>query len=124
MRIHRHEPIRGVDPIIAAPCAHVGVTREDCAVQHEHVLAKHEHATVRRARIRQPACAGAFAAHGLGEIDGGMHFHLHFVPAVLVMRRLTLIAPSFDVERWVLDVRRSPCFSGTSFIPHFGQFPG
>src|SRR5512133_1477947 len=30
----------------------------------------------------------------------------------------------FDVERWTLDVWRSRGFSGTSFIPHFGQFPG
>ena len=37
----------------------------------------------------------------------------------------------FDVERWTpardlseLDVRRFFSFSGTSFIPHFGQFPG
>ena len=38
--------------------------------------------------------------------------------------RLRSIASTFDVERWTLDVRRSPCFSGTSFIPHFGQLPG
>src|SRR5215216_4899812 len=34
------------------------------------------------------------------------------------------IAPTFDVERWTLDVRRFFSFSGTSFIPHFGQLPG
>ena len=30
----------------------------------------------------------------------------------------------FDVERWTLDVPRFFSFSGTSFIPHFGQLPG
>jgi hypothetical protein len=37
----------------------------------------------------------------------------------------------FDVERWTpardlseLGVRRFFSFIGTSFIPHFGQFPG
>src|SRR5437773_8617438 len=41
------------------------------------------------------------------------------------------IAPTFDVERWTpardlseLDVPRFFSFSGTSFIPHFGQLPG
>src|SRR5439155_13055720 len=29
MRIHRHEPIRRIDPIIAAPRAHIRVTREN-----------------------------------------------------------------------------------------------
>src|SRR5438094_2478337 len=38
--------------------------------------------------------------------------------------RLRSIAPTFDVECWALDVWRSRGFSGTSFIPHFGQFPG
>src|SRR6476620_7807319 len=31
---------------------------------------------------------------------------------------------TFDVERWTLGVRRFFFFSGTSSIPHFGQFPG
>src|SRR3954471_13790553 len=30
----------------------------------------------------------------------------------------------FDVECWALYVRRFFPFIGTSFIPHFGQFPG
>src|SRR5438067_5907696 len=51
MRIHRHEPIRRIDPIVAAPRAYVRVTRENRAVQHEHVLAEHEHAGVHRRRI-------------------------------------------------------------------------
>ena len=88
MGIHRHEPVRRIDPIIAASRAHVGVTRENCAVQHEHVVAKHEHATVHRARIRQPACAGTFAAHGLCEIDRRMHFHLHLFVLVLMPRAI------------------------------------
>src|SRR3954468_14425915 len=29
-----------------------------------------------------------------------------------------------DVERWTFGVRRFSFFSGTSFIPHLGQFPG
>src|SRR6476620_1390822 len=38
--------------------------------------------------------------------------------------RLGSIAPTFDVERWKLGVRRFFSFIGTSFIPHFGQLPG
>ena len=78
---HRHEPVRRIDPIVAASRAHVGVARENRAVQHQHVLAEHEHAAVHRRRIRDPACAGAFAAHRISEIDGGVHrhFHLHLM---------------------------------------------
>src|SRR5205814_9412630 len=32
MGIHRHEPLRRIDPIVAAPRAHVRVTRENRAV--------------------------------------------------------------------------------------------
>src|SRR5439155_10110167 len=45
--------------------------------------------------------------------------------------RLRSIAPTFEVEPWVFDacsrligVGRLCCFTGTSFIPHFGQLPG
>ena len=37
MGIHPHEPVRCVDPIVAALRAHVGVARENRAVQHQHV---------------------------------------------------------------------------------------
>ena len=93
---HRHEPVRRIDPIVAASRAHVCVTRKNRAVQHEHVLAEHEHAAVHRRRIRDPACARAFAAHGISEIDGGVHFHpcragvvrrrVHFFVLVLACR--------------------------------------
>src|SRR5438132_3385570 len=69
MGIHCHEPIRRIDLIDAAPRAYVRLTRETRAVQHEHVLAEHEHASVHRRRIRQPACAGAFAVHWIGKVD-------------------------------------------------------
>ena len=68
-----------VDPIIAAARAHVGVTRENCPVQHQHVVAEHEHFCVHRAGVRQPACARAFATHGIGKIDRGLHFHVHLM---------------------------------------------
>ena len=77
---HRHEPVRRIDPIVAASRAHVRVARKNRAVQHQHVLAEHEHAAVHRRRIRDPACAGTFAAHRIGEIDGGVHLHLPSSP--------------------------------------------
>ena len=89
---HRHEPVRRIDPIIAAPGAHVGVARENRAVQHQHALAEHEHAAVHRRRIRDPACARAFAAHRIREIDGGVHFHLHFFVLVLACRAMGPVA--------------------------------
>ncbi len=108
---HRHEPIRRVDPIVAAPSAYVCVTREDCAVQHEHVLAEHEHAAVHRRRIGQPACAGAFAAHWLSKIDGGLHFHpcraggrrgdrrrVHLFVLMLIVL-IVLVARAIEVNR-------------------------
>ncbi len=113
-------------------------------MQHEHVLAEHEHAAIHRRRIRDPACAGAFAAHRIREIDGGVHrrFHLHLalhrtgrhcdddatghLGSIVHQTGLEL-----DVECWApardlseLDAWRFFSFTGTSFIPHFGQFPG
>ena len=140
---HRHEPVRRIDPIVAASRAHVRVARENRAVQHQHVLAEHEHAAVHRRRIRDPACAGAFAAHRISEIDGGVHFHLHFIVLVRRLprrgrrvRRMRRDRARGDGRLGVdrryastlsvatLDVRRFFSFIGTSFIPHFGQFPG
>src|SRR3989442_3903751 len=57
MRIHPHDPVWRIDAVIAASRAHVGVTRENCAMQHEHVITEYEHSSVHCRRIRQPACA-------------------------------------------------------------------
>ena len=105
---HRHEPIRRIDPIIAASRTHIRVTWKNRAVQHQHVLAEHEHAAVHRRGIRDPACAGAFAAHRISEIDGGVHFHLHFFVLMLACRmrhmgltrfsRLRVRCSMFDVR--------------------------
>ena len=46
-------------------------------MQHQHVLAEHEHFAVHRRRIRQPTRAGAFAAHGIGKVHRRVHRHLH-----------------------------------------------
>ena len=69
VRIHRHDPIRRVDPIVTAPCAHVRVTRKNSAVQHEHVIAEHKHASIHRRRIRHPRRAGTLAIHRIGNVD-------------------------------------------------------
>ena len=57
MREHSHQPVRRVDAIVAAPGADIGVTRKDRAVDHEHIVSKHEHASVHRGGIGQPTCA-------------------------------------------------------------------
>jgi len=82
MRIHCHNPVRRIDPIIATSRADVCVTREDCAVQHQHVVAEHEHAAVHRRRIGEPRCAGAFSTHWIREVDGRVHFHVHLMAGV------------------------------------------
>ena len=132
---HRHEPVRRVDSIVAASRADVGVTRKNRAMQHQHVVAEHEHAAVHRRRIRHPTCAGAFAAHRISEIDGGVHFHLHLARGRCIatgMGHMGLIVFG-ALRRWTFDacsrcyrvgVERFFSFIGTSFIPHFGQLPG
>src|SRR5213592_2200303 len=63
--------------------------------------------------------------------EGGCIFSCSCSPALWVVAategewrgRLGSIAPTLDVERWALDVRRFFSPIGTSFIPHFGQFP-
>src|SRR6266567_7740684 len=62
MRVHPHEPVWRIDPVVAAARAYIGVTRKNCAVQHEHVVAEHEHLSIHRRGIREPACARALAA--------------------------------------------------------------
>ncbi|PYK91660.1 MAG: hypothetical protein DME40_06415 [Verrucomicrobia bacterium] len=66
MREHSHQPIRRVDAIVAAPSANIGVTRKGRTMEHEHVLAEHEHASVHRRGIGQPTCARAFLRHRVG----------------------------------------------------------
>ena len=75
MREHSHQPVRRVDAIVAALGANIGVTRKDRAVEHEHVVSKHEHASVHRRGIGQPACARPFPRHRVGKVHRGLHFH-------------------------------------------------
>ena len=61
-------------------------------MQHQHVVAEHEHLAIHRRRIRQPTCSGAFAAHRIGKVDGGVHFHLHFFVLMLACRAVVAAA--------------------------------
>ena len=70
MRIHRHKPVWRVDPIVAAACAGVDVTRKNSSMQHEHVVAEHQHASIHRCRVRHPARPGTLAAHRLRDVHG------------------------------------------------------
>ena len=86
MREHSHQPIWRVDAIVAAPGADIDVPREDRTMEHEHVLTEHEHASVHRRGIGQPACARTFARHRVGQIHGRLHFHfMHRVSFLHVM---------------------------------------
>lgn len=75
MRKHRHDPVWRVNPVVAAAGADVGVTRKDGAMKHEHVVAEHEHASIRRGRVRYPTRTGAFPGHWVGNIYGRAHLH-------------------------------------------------
>ena len=75
MGIHRHDPIRRIDPIVAPPRAYVRVARKNCAMQHQHVGSEHEHFAIHRCGIREPACARALAAHRIGNVHRGLHRH-------------------------------------------------
>src|SRR5713101_8136496 len=73
MRVHRHDPVRRIDPVVAAARAYIGVTRKNRAVQHEHVVAENEHLSIHRRGIRYPARAGALAAHRISNVDRRSH---------------------------------------------------
>ena len=73
--VHAHDPVWRINSVIAAARADVGVTRENCAVQHQHVVTEHEHLAIHRRGIRQPTCARAFPAHGVGNVYRGLHLH-------------------------------------------------
>ena len=77
MRIHSHDPVGRIDPVVAAPRAHVRVTRENRAMQHQHVATEHKHFAIHRRGIWDPRCPGAFAAHRIGNVHRGLHRHLH-----------------------------------------------
>ncbi len=113
MRIHSHDPVGRVDSVIASSSAYVGITGKNRAMQHQHVLAEHEHFAVHRRRIRQPTSAGPFAAHRIGKVDGGVHLHLHFTWAFVsdgcddACGRIVTddgAVDALDVERWALGV--------------------
>ena len=100
MRIHRHDPVRRIDPIVAAIAADVGVARKDRAVQHQHVVAEHLHASVHRRRIGNPARARTFATHRIGKVDRRMHFHfMHHVIVLAVMLWWCFPGGRFDRNR-------------------------
>src|SRR4051812_15620311 len=85
MRIHGHEPVGRVDPIVAPAGIGVDVTRENSAMEHEHVVAEHEHASIYWRRVGHPARSGTLAAHRLGDIERGRHRHLRLAQ-VLALR--------------------------------------
>src|SRR5207237_10139778 len=63
MRIHAHDPVGRINPIVAAIAAHVGVARKNSAMQHEHVISKHPHVSVHVRGLEYPVCAGAYTTH-------------------------------------------------------------
>ena len=76
MGIHPHDPVRRIDPVVAASCADVRVARENRAVQHEHVVAEHEHLAIHGSRIRDPRRARTLPAHWIGNVHRRLHHHV------------------------------------------------
>ena len=132
---HSHDPVRRVDPVVATARAHIGVTRKNSAVYHEHVVSEHPHASVHRRGIWNPGGAGTFPAHWIGHVDGRLHFHFMFGMlrhghAVRVVRRVVavhLMRALFRIRRWMTGLRfrlfyrhqgHSAFWTLTRFSPH------
>ena len=77
MRIHRHDPVWRVDPVVAAIAAYVSVSRENSTVQHQHVAAEHFHVPIHWRGIGNPGGAGTLPIHRIGNVHRGLHFHFH-----------------------------------------------
>ena len=143
MRIHSHDPVRRIDSIVAASSADVCVTRKNRAMQHQHVLAEHEHAC--RTSATNPESSLCRSLRGSSDRQGRWKIALTspsrgrrvkrgadaFHPPSLKLRRTGGANWTHEARDccWTLDVgclgvERFSCATGVSFIPHFGQLPG